>query len=268
MNPMVASLAPGVKPVGEDNVSTSRGHGVDLGNCTASDLSSSRGALRSNADADYGDDVIQRAGNCLLAMVSILLLAACTSLSASGYNESRGYDNATLKMVFSLDSGKCLNRFTYGSKLAPSRPEVVPCDSPAARVRDDGFHANAPGCLRIDYESLTQNDRAYYCLKYLVRLGYCYPALTPPNGAPVVLLYAPSACDESLPLPQVAGDLVAEVGADPPAKEWARYVVTEIQSPAKGKHCASVSVDLEPPEEIEGPGIPPATSQLVCLAPK
>jgi hypothetical protein len=199
----------------------------------------------------------------------MLLLAACTALfaSASGYNGSRGYDNATLKLVFSLDSGTCLNRFTYGSKLAPSRPEVVPCDSPAARIRDDGFHANAPGCLRLDYESLTQNDRAYYCLKYLVRVGYCYPALTPPNGAPVVLLYAPSACDESLPMPEIAANLVPASEVNPPKSQYGRFVVTDIQSRAQGKHCPSVSVDLEPPEEIEGPGIPPATSQLVCLAP-
>ena len=201
-------------------------------------------------------------------MLSILLLAACAAPFASGYNKSRGYDNATLKLVFSLDSGTCLNRFTYSSKLAPSRPEVVPCDSPAARIRDDGFHANAPGCMRLDYESVTQNHRAYYCLKYLVRVGYCYPALTPPSGPPVVLLYAPSACEESLAMPEVAANLVPESEVNPPKSEYAKFVVTEIKSPAQGKRCASTSVDLEPPEEIEGPGIPPATSQLVCLARK
>jgi hypothetical protein len=198
-----------------------------------------------------------------------LLLGACDWISASGYDEPRGYNDATLKVVFAMSSGTCLNRFTYGSKLAPSHPEVVSCESPAARIRNDGFHANAPQCIRIDYEALTQNDRAYYCLKYLVHVGYCYPAMTRRNGPPVVLLYAPSACDESLPLPEVAPDLVSEVGSSrPAAKEFARYVVTDIQSPAAGKRCASVSVDLEPPEEITGPGIPPAVSQLVCLAPK
>lgn len=203
-----------------------------------------------------------------VSILLALLLGACDWMTASGYDEPRGYDDATLKLVFSMDSGTCLNRFTYDSKLAPSHPQVVSCNSPAARIRNDGFHANAPQCIRIDYEALTQNDRAYYCLKYLVRLGYCYPAATRPNGPPVVLLYAPAACDESLALPEVARDLVSEVGSNPAAKEFAKYVVTEIQSPAHGKHCASVSVDLEPPEEISGPGIPPAVSQLVCLAPK
>lgn len=191
--------------------------------------------------------------------VLVILLGACGWTSASGYDEPRGYDGATLKLVFSMDSGTCLNRFTYDSKLAPSQPEVVSCNSPAAHIRSDGFHANAPQCIRIDYEALTKDDRAYYCLKYLARVGYCYPAVTRPNGPPVVLLYAPSACDESLPLPEVAPDLVSDVGSNPPAKEFAKYVVTEIQSPAEGKHCASVSVDLEPPEAISGPGIPPAT---------
>jgi hypothetical protein len=203
-----------------------------------------------------------------VSILLALLLGACDWTSASGYDEPRGYDHATLKLVFSMDSGTCLNRFTYDSKLAPSHPQVVSCNSPAARVRNDGFHPNAPQCIRNDYEALTQNDRAYYCLKYLVRVGYCYPAVTRPNGPPVVLLYAPSACDESLPSPDVAPDLTSEVGSNPPAKEFAKYVVTEIQSPAQGKHCASVSVDLEPPEEISGPKIPPADGQLICLAPK
>ena len=150
----------------------------------------------------------------------------------------------------------------------PSHPEVVSCDSPAARIRNDGFHANAPGCQRIDYESLTRDDRAFYCLKYLVRVGYCYPAVTRPSKAPVVLLYAPSACDESLPLPQVAADMVPDSAAEPPKNEFTRFVVTDIKTPAQGQRCASASVDLEPPEAIEGPRIPPATSQLVCLAPK
>jgi hypothetical protein len=203
-----------------------------------------------------------------VSILLVLLLAACDWISASGYDEPRGYNDATLKLVFSTDSGTCLNRFTYDSKLAPSRPAVVSCNSAAARIRNDGFHANAPQCVRIDYEALTEDDRAYYCVKYLVRVGYCYLAVTRPHGPPVVLLYAPSACDESLPLPEVAPDLVSEVGSNPPAKEFAKYVVTEIQSPAQGKRCPSLSVELEPPEEITGPAIPPATSQLVCLAAK
>jgi hypothetical protein len=195
----------------------------------------------------------------------VLALAACDSASTSGYNEPRGYDSATLKILFSHDSVSCLNRFTYGSKLAPSRPEVVPCDSPAARIRNDGFHANAPGCIRLDYESLTNDGRKYYCVKYLVRVGYCYPGVTPPHERPAVLLYAPSACDEFLRRPQAATNLVSDVAVYPPVDEFAKYVVTDIQSPAQGKHCPSVSVDLEPPEEIGGPGVPPAISQLICL---
>ncbi|CML62158.1 membrane protein [Mycobacterium tuberculosis] len=116
----------------------------------------------------------------MLLGILTLLLSACQTASASGYNEPRGYDRATLKLVFSMDLGMCLNRFTYDSKLAPSRPQVVACDSREARIRNDGFHANAPSCMRIDYELITQNHRAYYCLKYLVRVGYCYPAVTPP----------------------------------------------------------------------------------------
>lgn len=95
--------------------------------------------------------------------VFTLLLSACHTTSASGYDEPRGYDQATLKLVFSMDSGQCLNRFTYDSKLAPSHPGIVACDSPDARIRNDGFHANAPGCMRIDYESITRDGRAYYC---------------------------------------------------------------------------------------------------------
>jgi hypothetical protein len=195
----------------------------------------------------------------------VLALAACDSASTTGYNEGRGYDNATLKILFSHDGVYCLNRFTYGSKLAPSRPEVVACDSPAAQIRNDGFHANAPGCIRLDYESLTKDGRKYYCVKYLVHVGYCYPGVTPPHERTVVLLYAPSACDEFLRRPQAATNLVSDVALDPPMDEFARYVVTDIQSPAQGKHCPSMSVDLEPPEEVEGPGVPPAVSQLICL---
>ncbi len=182
------------------------------------------------------------------------------------YNEPRGYDRATLKLVFSMDLGMCLNRFTYDSKLAPSRPQVVACDSREARIRNDGFHANAPSCMRIDYELITQNHRAYYCLKYLVRVGYCYPAVTTPGKPPSVLLYAPSACDESLPSPRVATALVP--GTRSANREFSRFVVTEIKSLGAGGRCDSASVSLQPPEEIEGPAIPPASSQLVCVAPK
>jgi hypothetical protein len=167
-----------------------------------------------------------------------------------------------------MASGQCLNSFTYESKLTPSHPAIVSCDSPAARIRNDGFHPNAPGCQRLDYESITRNHRAFYCLKYLVRVGYCYPAVTGPSGEPVVLLYAPSACDESLPLPHAATDIVPGSGAKFPDGEFSTFVATDIKTPASGQHCASTSVDLEPPEAIEGPGIPPAHSQLVCLAPK
>jgi len=203
----------------------------------------------------------------------MLLLTACDQNSAlgyhaSGYNEPRGYDGATLKLFFSLDGGKCVNRFTYDSKLAPSQPEVVSCDSPAARIRSDGFSANAPGCVRSDYEWLTRDGRAYYCAKYLVRIGYCYPAATRPNKAPVVLLYAPSACDESLPSPEVSSSLVPSDNAEPAKYKLAKFVVTDILHPAEGKHCASASVDLGESEVIGGSPEPPATSQLVCLAPK
>lgn len=208
----------------------------------------------------------KRAVPAILGVVLTLLLSACDP-PVSGYNEPRGYDGATLKLVFSMDWGQCLNRFTYDSKLAPSAPGVVPCDSPDARIPNDGFHANAPGCGRIDYESITQDGRAYYCLKYLVRVGYCYPALISSTRTPAVLLYAPSACDESLPLPRVAVNLVADSAIEPPKNEFSRFAVTDIKSPGPGQHCDSISVDLEPPEEVEGPGIPPAISQLVCLAP-
>jgi hypothetical protein len=150
-----------------------------------------------------------------------------------------------VKLVFAMDSGRCLNRFTYGSKLAPSHPEVVPCDSPDAWVRNDGF-----------------------CLKYLVRVGYCYPAVNGSATPPGVLLYAPSACDEPLPLPDVPFKLLSDRGTQPASSEFTRFVVTDIKSPDPGQHCDSTSLTLQPPEEIEGPGIPPATSQLVCLAPK
>ena len=186
----------------------------------------------------------------------------------SGYNEPRGYDDATLNLVFSMKSGQCVNRFTYNSKLAPHHPEVVSCDSPAARILNDGFGVNAPGCIRSDYEWVTRDQRGYYCLKYLVRVGYCYPAVTRPNSAPVVLLYAPSACDESLASPQVSSYLVPWVNGRPPDYQFARFVVTDIKRPAEGQHCASASVDLGAPEVIGGSRVPPAESQLVCLAPK
>lgn len=202
----------------------------------------------------------------MLLGILTLLLSACQTASASGYNEPRGYDRATLKLVFSMDLGMCLNRFTYDSKLAPSRPQVVACDSREARIRNDGFHANAPSCMRIDYELITQNHRAYYCLKYLVRVGYCYPAVTTPGKPPSVLLYAPWACDESLPSPRVATALVP--GTRSANREFSRFVVTEIKSLGAGGRCDSASVSLQPPEEIEGPAIPPASSQLVCVAPK
>jgi hypothetical protein len=86
-----------------------------------------------------------------LGIVALLLGECDASVNsgyASGYNDPRGYDEATLKLVFSADSAQCLNRFIYDSKLAPSRPAVVSCDGPDARIRDDGFHANAPGCIR------------------------------------------------------------------------------------------------------------------------
>ncbi len=201
---------------------------------------------------------------CLLA----LLLSACDALSATGYNEARGYDQATLKLVFSIGSGQCLNRFTYDSRLAPSKPAVVACDSPDARIRDDGYHANAPRCIRIDYESLTKDGRAYYCLKYLARVGYCYPALTNAGAAATVLLYAPSACDESLPSPRLAPGLGPEDQTPSGRPQFAKFVVTDIKTPADGQRCDSASVSLQPPEEIEGPGVPPAVSQLVCLAPR
>lgn len=206
--------------------------------------------------------------------VLALLLNACDTGSVSGYdqprgyNQPRGYDQATLKLVFSMDSGQCLNRFTYDSKLAPSHPAVVACDTPDARIRNDGFHANAPGCMRVDYESITQGGRAYYCLKYLVRVGYCYPALTSSGTPPAVLLYAPSACDESLPPPRAASSLVPDDETTPGDRKFAKFVVTDIKSPGSGQHCDSASVSLQPPEEIEGPGIPVAVGQLVCLAPK
>jgi hypothetical protein len=202
----------------------------------------------------------------LISTLLVLPLGACDSSSVLGYDDPRGYDDATMKLVFSMAPGQCLNRFTYDSKLAPSRPGIVSCESPAARIRNDGSHANTAGCQRLDDESITRDRRAFYCLEYLVRVGYCYPAVTRPSGEPVVLLYAPSACDESLPEPQVAADLVPGNGAKFPDSEFSTYVVNDIQSPAQGKRCASVSVDLEPPEEISGPGVPPATSQLVCLA--
>jgi hypothetical protein len=212
-----------------------------------------------------------RPGTRFVATASILLLLlleACDTISASGYNEPRGYDHATLKLVFSMQADQCINRFTYGSKLAPSHPQVVSCDSPAARIRNDGFSANAPGCIRSDYEYLTQDHRSYYCLNYLVRIGYCYPGVTRPNSAPVVLLYAPSACDESLPSPQVSSYLVPWDKAEPPKYAFGRFVVTDIQRPSEGKHCNAASVDLGAPEVIGGPREPSATSQLVCLEPR
>lgn len=195
----------------------------------------------------------------------LLLLSACDSLSTSGYNSARGYDGDTLKLVYSMKSGECLNRFTYDSKLTPSHPEVVPCNGPDARMRNDGFHANASGCIRLDYESISNDNRKFYCLKYLARVGYCYPGVTPPHEATKMLLYAPSSCSEDRRLPQVATNLVADVAADPPFDEVTKFIVTDIQSPTQGRQCAGFSVDLEPPEEIEGPGIPPAVGQLICL---
>nr|WP_313958267.1 hypothetical protein [Mycobacterium simulans] len=195
--------------------------------------------------------------------VIVLLLGGCDASSVWGYNKPRGYDASTLKLVFSMDTGQCLNRFTYNSKLAPSHPEVVPCDSPNAQLRNDGFHANASGCVRIDYESITRDGRKYYCLKYLVRVGYCYPAVTGSGTPPGVLLYAPLACDESLPLPTVADLSAGENG-----RQFSKFVVTDIKTPDSGQRCDSASVSLQPPEEVEGPAIPPAVSQLVCVAPK
>jgi hypothetical protein len=203
------------------------------------------------------------------ALTASLLLAstACGNTNTTGYNSARGYDAATLKLVSSAPAGSCVNRFTYDSDLAPSRnPQVVPCDSPAARIRNDGSHTTGPGCIRLDYEFIDRGHHKYFCLKYLVRVGYCYPGVTPPHEATKVLLYAPSSCDQFRRLPQVATNLIPDVGADAPPDQFTNYVVTDIQSPANGKHCPSLSVDLEPPEQITGPGSPPAISQLICLA--
>jgi len=201
-------------------------------------------------------------------MTALLLLAmtACGSTTTTGYNSARGYDEATLKLVFSSPAGSCLNRFTYDSALAPSHPEVVPCSSSAARIRDDGSHTDGPGCIRLDYELIDSGKRGFFCLKYLVRVGYCYPGVTPPHEATKVLLYAPSSCDQFRRLPQVATNLVPDADPDAPADEFAKYVVTDILAPAEGKHCPSLVVDLEPPEQIAGPGIPPPSGQLICLA--
>jgi hypothetical protein len=200
-------------------------------------------------------------------MMELLLLVvpACDSVSTSGYNIARGYDKDTLKLIFSTESGKCLNRFTFDSKLAPDRPAVVPCDGPDARIRNDGSHANSPGCVRLDYESISKDGREFFCVKYLTRVGYCYPGVTPPHEATSMLLYAPSSCVEDRRLPLVATNLVPDVAPDPPFDEVSRFVVTDIWSPAQGKHCPGLSVDLEPPEQIAGPHIPPAVGQLICL---
>jgi hypothetical protein len=203
----------------------------------------------------------------VLLGILTLLLGGCDTISASGYDKPRGYDQSTLKLVFSTNSVQCLNRFTYDSKLAPSHPRIVSCDSPDARIRNDGYHPNAPSCIRIDYELITQDGRAYYCLKYLARVGYCYPAVTGSGSPPRVLLYAPSACDESLPSPNVPTKFVPEGETRSAKLKFAKFVVTDIKSPAAGQRCDSVSVSLQPPEQIEGPAVPPATSQLVCLAP-
>ncbi len=104
--------------------------------------------------------------------------------------------------------------------------------------------------------------------KYLVRVGYCYPAVTSPGNPPGVLLYAPSACDESLPAPELAPGLVPGGETQSANRKFAKFVVTDIKSPDSGQHCDSASVALQPPQEIEGPSVPPATSQLVCVAPK
>ncbi|CKP00152.1 membrane protein [Mycobacterium tuberculosis] len=82
----------------------------------------------------------------MLLGILTLLLSACQTASASGYNEPRGYDRATLKLVFSMDLGMCLNRFTYDSKLAPSRPQVVACDSREARIRTDSIPTLRVAC--------------------------------------------------------------------------------------------------------------------------
>jgi hypothetical protein len=209
----------------------------------------------------------EKASFAAVLAVLLPLLGACETTSASGYNESRGYNDETLKLVFASDAGSCINSFTYNSELAPAHPAIVSCDSPQARIRDDGVHANAPGCLRIDYESLTTDNRAYYCVKYLVRVGYCYPAVTQSPKAPAVLLYAPSACDESLKLPQTPFNLGVE--AAPPPDRFTKVVVTDIKSPGPAQHCPSTSVLLEASDEaIRGPGIPPAMGQLVCVAPR
>lgn len=75
-----------------------------------------------------------------------------------------------------------------------------------------------------------------------------------PGKPPSVLLYAPSACDESLPSPRVATALVP--GTRSANREFSRFVVTEIKSLGAGGRCDSASVSLQPPEEIEGPAIP------------
>lgn len=196
----------------------------------------------------------------------LFMVTACDNTNTTGYDSPRGYDDATLKLVSSAPAGSCLNRFTYGSALAPSHPEVVPCDSPAARIRDDGSHTDGPGCVRLDYEFIDRGHHKYFCLKYLVRVGYCYPGVKPPHEATRMLLYAPSSCDEYRRLPQVATNLIPDVSSDAPPDQFANYVVTDISNPADGKHCPALSVDLEPPEQLTGPGAPPAISQRICLA--
>ena len=70
------------------------------------------------------------------------------------------------------------------------------------------------------------------------------------------------------PSPEVSSSLVPSDNTEPAKYQLAKFVVTDILHPAEGKHCASASVDLGESEVIGGSPEPPATSQLVCLAPK
>ena len=67
---------------------------------------------------------------------------------------------------------------------------------------------------------------------------------------------------------EVSTSLAPSDNAGPAKYELAKFVVTDIRQPAAGKHCASASVDLGGPEVVGGSPEPPATSHLVCLAPR
>lgn len=128
----------------------------------------------------------------------MLLLSVCQIVFVLGYNELWGYDCVMLKLVFFMDLGMCLNWFIYDFKLVLFCLQVVVCDSWEVWICNDGFYVNVLSCMWIDYELIIQNYWVYYCLKYLVWVGYCYLVVMIFGKLLFVLLYVLLVCDELL----------------------------------------------------------------------